>query len=157
MYSRGSSTNSAPPADADTVRVLRSCLLASYDAGFKVDDDAAVALAVDAISKAGGAAWALKAVNTNNALGVYFCTAEDAGSAIARARAEHCTSGEDSTRGRDNHWVFQQYLDAPLLYDGRKFHCRVNVLAIGALAVYVHQDIVVHVASEVRNGVSFLL
>ena len=34
---------------------------------------------------------------------------------------------------------FRSYISNPLLVQGRKFHIRVNVLAVGALQVFVHR------------------
>lgn len=122
-------------------------MLPCFDTGFRITDAAGVV----AEAEAAGGVWALKAVATNNALGVYFSTAADLRATIATAAAEMAAAGDDrSTLGA---WVLQKYVDAPLLFRGRKFHARVNVLAAGSLAVLVHRDVVAHVASEVGAGV----
>ena len=38
------------------------------------------------------------------------------------------------------HFVAQKYVHPPLLVDGRKFHVRTYVLAVGGLRVYVYRD-----------------
>lgn len=43
--------------------------------------------------------------------------------------------------------VLQEHVPQPLLLRGAKFHCRVNVLCVGCLDVYVHRAVVCHVAS----------
>jgi hypothetical protein len=48
-------------------------------------------------------------------------------------------------------WVLQRYIDNPLLFDGHKFHLRVYVLCIGALKVYVYENILVLFAAHKYN------
>ena len=87
----------------------------------------------------------------NNAEGVHVFNSLDSITPVI-SQAEQLFAQEQSAGGRNAQkhrmWVLQQHCDAPLLLQGRKFHVRVNVLALGALLVYVHDDAVVHVASE---------
>lgn len=46
------------------------------------------------------------------------------------------------------HFVAQPYIDPPMLVDGRKFHVRVYVLAVGSMKVYVYRDMLALFASK---------
>ena len=43
-------------------------------------------------------------------------------------------------------WVVQEYVEKPLLIDGRKFHLRVYVFCVGDLRVYVYRDMLALIA-----------
>ena len=73
-------------------------------------------------------AWMLKPSVTNQAQGI----------AVARSRAEVRQSLAASPDLRE--WVLQRYVQRPLLVDGRKFHLRVYVLAVGNIAVHVFPE-----------------
>lgn len=48
---------------------------------------------------------------------------------------------EDEENEDIREWVVQKYIERPLLVDGRKFHLRAYVLAVGALKVYFFSDV----------------
>ena len=97
-----------------------------------------------------GPPWIVKCPALNNALGVRLCaSAEAVWAACTELLALHPAS--------DLPLLVQQYIGAAaspsrgalLLHQGRyKFHARVNLLALGACAVYMHTDIVCHCASQ---------
>lgn len=45
-------------------------------------------------------------------------------------------------------WVLQKYIEKPMVYQNKKFHVRVYVLAVGCLQVYVFQKMLVLCATE---------
>eukprot|EP01049_Picozoa_sp_SAG25_P016177 SAG25_NODE_3597_length_1028_cov_0.846071_2_plen_54_part_00 len=49
--------------------------------------------------------------------------------------------------------MVQRYVRRPMLVDGRKFHLRVYVLAVGRLSVYVCRDMLVRAPHPI-NGVA---
>lgn len=104
-----------------------------------------------------GGAWVLKEGNTNNAIAVHTFDHSELDAALALVSSDgdrgftHPESG-DSKGGKPNAWVVQQYVSDVLLLRGCKFHVRVNVLAVGNLRVYVHDDMVFHVACAVRTA-----
>ncbi|KAI8075302.1 tubulin-tyrosine ligase family-domain-containing protein [Gongronella butleri] len=48
--------------------------------------------------------------------------------------------GDDGNMAHLREWVIQRYIDRPLLIDGRKFHVRAYVLAVGNIQVYLYRD-----------------
>jgi hypothetical protein len=98
-----------------------------------VDGDARAA----ALAHAGSGPWLVKEPTVNNALGLRF----------ARTRAELdavVTTSLASSRTA----VVQEYVEELALVRGAKWHARVNVLAVGSCAVYVHAHAVAHIATE---------
>lgn len=98
--------------------------------------------------------WVLKAPSSNNATGVYVVhTLEEA---LACGTLLFDTQKDSSGRGIQR-IVLQEYVGGPplasslYLHHGHKFHARVNVLAISTCAVYVHGDVVCHVATELHT------
>jgi tubulin--tyrosine ligase len=73
-------------------------------------------------------AWMLKPSVTNQAKGIV----------VARSRDEVCEALAAAPELRE--WVLQRYVQRPLLVDGRKFHLRVYVLAVGNIAVHVFPE-----------------
>ena len=109
----------------------------------------AAALAA-AVAEAGsfGPPWVLKAPALNNALGVRVCASEEAlWEAVQQLQGQPAAAAAAALP-----LVLQECLGTParplLLHRGAKFHCRVNVLAVGSCAVYVHSAVVCHVACE---------
>ena len=94
-----------------------------------------------------GGPFIVKSPALNNALGVRLCGSVEA----AAAAAAELLAALPPAAGA---CVLAQALIARpahplLLHQGAfKFHARVNVLALGACAVYVHDDVVCHVACE---------
>lgn len=98
-----------------------------------VDGDARAA----ALAHTGPGPWLVKEPTVNNALGLRF----------ARTRAEldaAITTSLASSRTA----VVQEYVEDVALVRGAKWHARVNVLAVGSCAVYVHAHAVAHIATE---------
>lgn len=168
--------------------VLHTCVVPTLPSPVYLTDASSVAVAAACVAEAGGY-WVLKAVSTNNALGVLFFEASAFADVVVRAKASTATEqpdsasvgGVDSTpelqsvgesiessgggssgggsvaggggggssggggggdgsseaqnRTLGQAWVLQQYVHDPLLVRGRKFHMRVNVLAVGNLGV----------------------
>lgn len=54
------------------------------------------------------------------------------------------TASEVLWKGRELvEWVCQEYIARPMLAHGRKFHLRANVLAVGALEVFLHEPSII--------------
>jgi hypothetical protein len=87
-----------------------------------------------------GPAWIVKQPAVNNSLGLELVgsSREQQRAAVRRALSSPGAAAV----------LVQQYVQRPLLLQGCKFHCRVNVLCVGACAVYVHRQVVCHVACE---------
>lgn len=89
----------------------------------------------EAIEANPGSLWILKPSLTNKGAGIVIVRSLD--DVVAALKAS-----------RDvGQWVFQRYVDRPLLLDRRKFHLRVYVCADGALRVHVFQEALVLLAS----------
>lgn len=106
-------------------------------------------------------AWVLKASKTNNATQVHFLQGqvpitlleslgqEPERNYLQEDKSEHANKDKKAQwQNVHQEWLLQSMVDCPLLYRDRKFHIRVNVLALGRLRVFVHHDMVLHVASE---------
>ncbi|RYG45743.1 hypothetical protein EON67_10295, partial [archaeon] len=99
-------------------------------------------------------AWFVKNPSVNNALGVHAAASTPAqlASAIAACREAACIDAVGASSVDVAHpppLLAQRACQGVHTTDGgRKFHVRVNVLAMGALCVFVHRDAVVHVACE---------
>ena len=98
-----------------------------------------------------GPPWMLKSPALNNALGLRLCSSADA---LWEACGELFAAMPQGAATAPLPLVVQQYIGAHparplLLHQGRfKFHVRVNALAVGACAVYVHEAMVCHVACQ---------
>jgi hypothetical protein len=88
--------------------------------------------------------WVLKKAAGSNASGIQFlragCSSEDLASTVGPQFLEVATEERPA-------WILQRYV-IPATVNGRKFHIRVPVLAVGALDVYVHTNCRVIRASE---------
>lgn len=106
--------------------------------------------------------WVLKDPTLNNSLGIHLLTQHQllqlsdsfrggstrVGSPEDRQQFLEPNAAQPPASALAPHLVAQRYVESPLLLDGCKFHCRVNVLCIGALAVYAHSEVICHVACE---------
>ncbi|OQR96408.1 hypothetical protein ACHHYP_15837 [Achlya hypogyna] len=88
---------------------------------------------VDAIAEDDAKLWVLKLCDSSNAYGIHFF--DDA------AQVEGCFLDKQKR-------VVQQYVDPWLTRDGRKFHLRVLVLAVGHLDVHVFHNIRALIATK---------
>lgn len=79
----------------------------------------------------GTGAWILKASTLNKGAGVHFIQSFDD---LRRAVLSETDIRE---------WVLQSYIEPPLLYRGRKFHCRVYVLCVGSICVYFCEEVLI--------------
>ena len=107
--------------------------------------EATLARLFDACGMAGSEdeRWVLKEASTNNALGLRFVSRAE-----LRALLRPLFMPTPGPAAPIPRLVAERYVVSPLLLEGRKFHLRLNVLAIGRLAVFVHRDVICHVASE---------
>jgi len=102
---------------------------------FVIADAAAATAAARALSDEGTPGpWVVKSCSRNNATGVAFA---DTPAEVAAALP---ALGFPA--------VVQSYVAPSPLLRGCKWHARVNILCVGACAVYVHRDVVCHVAVE---------
>jgi len=100
--------------------------------------------------------WVLKDVTTNNSLGVRFITQKElrlllkspSPSIPSNDKEEKPDAKSSLLKTRIMNIIAEEYIHSPVLLSGRKFHLRVNVLALGSLAVYVHRDVICHSACE---------
>ena len=98
-----------------------------------------------------GSAWVLKADCANNASAVHFVDTHTLPALLPLlhdAERAYERGGFDASGTLHQHWLLQRHISKPLLLAGRKFHIRVNVLAHGSLALYVHRMAVAHVCTE---------
>eukprot|EP01138_Halocafeteria_seosinensis_P004243 gb/GECG01004339.1/.p1 GENE.gb/GECG01004339.1/~~gb/GECG01004339.1/.p1 ORF type:complete len:441 (+),score=27.10 gb/GECG01004339.1/:1-1323(+) len=56
---------------------------------------------------------------------------------------------------RSGSWMLQQCVSDTVLANGRKMSLRVNLVAIGNLCVYVHDEVLCHIASPQYTGLNF--
>lgn len=91
------------------------------------------------IQKRGGL-WTLKPGASSNAAGMRIIDSACAATAYIESQVERRS------------WVLQSYIHPPMTLNGRKFHIRVMVLAVGRLKVYVHEDPAILCAGKVYNG-----
>jgi len=82
--------------------------------------------------------WVFKASQANNAAKVRFVSNLVCLEAMM----------QETQANPDENWLVQQVVPNPLLYEGKKFHIRCNVLSVGRLYVFVHNDMVLHICSE---------
>jgi hypothetical protein len=119
-------------------------------------------------SKEGQGVWVLKASSRNNALGVHILDSAAVARRDARTlariealateqekKAVSATVSDSPARSLDDAcWLLQRHVRSPLLLGGRKFHLRVNAVAVGCMALYVHADPVAHVAAHAFRAAS---
>jgi hypothetical protein len=109
--------------------------------------------------------WVLKDVSTNNSLGVRFISQTDLHLLLLNVNTYstkdkmilQCIKEQEDQEDQDSsihlvsnsqQVIAEEYIQNPVLLSGRKFHLRVNVLAIGNIAIYVHKDVICHCACE---------
>lgn len=85
--------------------------------------------------------WVLKASCSNNAESIVITH----GSCL---RASLSRRAHDAPTAAPRDGIVQSYVPSPLLFAGRKFHLRVNVLLTGDGSIAVHRDMVAHVATS---------
>lgn len=97
--------------------------------------------------ESGEKTWILKPAMSDRAQGIRIFKTVEGLQEIFDSFEEN--SDDEEVEGDDygvvtshlRHFVVQEYLQRPLLVDGRKFHLRVYVLAVGAIEVYVYQNV----------------
>ena len=89
-----------------------------------------------------GDVWILKPNITNQALGVRVFDDLDTLKSIL--------ASDEAWNLRE--WVVQRYIARPLLVDRKKFHVRVYALAVGAMKVYVYDDMLALFAAETYDS-----
>lgn len=85
---------------------------------------------------------------------------DDEDDAAASASGDDAEADDDGRVATSNmrFYVVQEYISAPLLLDvlgGRKFHIRAYVLAVGALQVYVHRNMLLLASGSVYTEPSY--
>lgn len=98
---------------------------------------------------AGSKTWILKPAMSDRAQGIRIFKTVEGLQEIFDSFEGNSDDGEQEEEGDDygvvtshlRHFVVQEYVQNPLLVDGRKFHLRVYVLAVGAIKVYVYQNV----------------
>lgn len=95
--------------------------------------------------------WVLKRSSSNNSIGVHIVSNRRSALDIILRDQRRCVDVpiEDAkNKASNDKWLLQRHVDRPLLIRRRKFHFRANILAIGALRLYIHQDVVAHVSTK---------
>jgi len=100
--------------------------------------------------------WVLKDVSTNNSLGIRFVSQKELRLLLEsyvnlpNKLSDNKDENEPQTLPtlNEKNVIAEEYINNPVMLSGRKFHLRVNVLALGCLAVYVHKDVICHSACE---------
>lgn len=116
-----------------TARRARVCTPASVVVTRYDEADARAA----ALAHSGSGPWLVKEPMVNNALGLHFArTRTELDVAITASLATARTA------------VVQELVEDMALVRGAKWHARVNVIAVGSCAVYVHKHVVAHIATE---------
>ena len=89
----------------------------------------------------------LKHSRTNNAFDVHIVASAAQACAVLKSALARQASGE-APAPVSGAWCLQQHCPDMLLVDGCKWTVRVNMLCVGRLAVFLHEHVVCHVASQ---------